>query len=377
MKDLFFLGLGFVVYTYLLYPVIICILSRLSGRNVKYNYDYQPLVSVLISVYNEGQYLEEKMDSIFNGSYPRDRIEVLVGLDGCTDDSESILRTLKGENGYSNLYVYSFAERRGKPAVLNDLLAQANREIIIFTDARQIIDKDAISILVSALADESVGSASGELVFTNEAGDIRREIGLYWRYEKSIRRCESRFHSMIGATGALYAMKRDCITRLPPQIILDDIYQPLNALKQGRRAVFCPDAFIYDRVVDRREYARKVRTLIGNFQLIVMDKWILSLKNPILLQFLSHKLFRLFVPYAFLLMLVSSAILAVDSWAWLDIFLLQTLVYLYVSSLLLWNRLVNNRFASFIYTFSVLNLAAVEALLRFLSGSYTVKWKKD
>ncbi len=377
MKQLFFLGLGFVLYTYLIYPIIICILSRLLGRGIRHNYDYQPLISVIISAYNEGQYLEEKVNSIFNGDYPKDKIEILIGLDGCTDNSEDILNNLKGKGVGENLYVYSFPERRGKPAVLNDLLARTNRGIIVFTDARQVIDKNAISILVSALGDESVGSASGELVFTNDDGEIRRHIGLYWRYEKFIRRCESRLHSMIGATGALYAMKRSYIRELPSDIILDDIYQPLNAVRRGKRAVFCQNAFIYDRVEDRREYDRKVRTLIGNFQLVAMNRWILSLESPIVFQFLSHKMFRLFVPYAFLLMLVSSAILAVNSWAWLVVFLLQVLVYSYASGLLLWNRRVNNRFASFIYTFSVLNLAAVEALIRFLSGRYTVKWKKD
>ena len=374
MAYLFWFSIGFVFYTYLAYPVLVWFFSWIFAKEIKHCNDFLPPLSIVISVYNEAEHIEEKIRSIYASNYPSDRIEVLVGLDGCSDGSFEVLKRLVDE--FPNLKIFNYPYRRGKAAVINDLITKVQHNIIVFTDARQYLDRLALRRLVSPLADPSVGSVSGELVFLDDKGEIKEDIGLYWRYEKFIRNCESRLHSMLGATGALYAMRREFVKPLPENMILDDVYQPFNAIKAGRRAIFQRGAVIYDRVSRNEwdEFERKLRTLIGNFQLIKMDSFYLSPKNPVLWQFLSHKVFRLFVPYALIVSYISSVFLN-DSIIGLFAFAGQSLFYILALVPIAGGIKPRLRIMSLPYTFVILNLAAVVALVRFVRGEYSVKWR--
>jgi cellulose synthase/poly-beta-1,6-N-acetylglucosamine synthase-like glycosyltransferase len=163
------------------------------------------------------------------------------------------------------------------------------------TDARQPLSPDAVRALVEDLGDPEVGVAGGELVLEGDA-----PVGAYWKYEAFLRRLESTYGSTIGVSGALYAIRRELMTPLPEETILDDVLVPMRARLAGKRVIFEPEAKAYDRAVESaREFKRKVRTLSGNFQLVaLLPELLVPWRNPSWLDFVSHKMLRLAVPYA-------------------------------------------------------------------------------
>ena len=162
-------------------------------------------------------------------------------------------------------------------------------------DARQIVDPDAVSELVSCFADPDVGAVSGELLLESASADA---LGIYWKIEKVVRKLESATGSVVGVTGAIYAIRRELYTEIPPGTILDDVFIPMNVARMGKRVVFQPSAIARDRLFNEKgkEFSRKVRTLTGNYQLLRLAPWLLSPSNPLLFRFISHKLLRLLVP---------------------------------------------------------------------------------
>src|SRR6185503_11633852 len=140
-------------------------------------------------------------------------------------------------------------EHRGKPSALNAGIRRSTGEIVVFADTRQMFERDAIRRLVENFADPEVGAASGELILLDETRDEANcEVGLYWKYEKRIRSMESELHSVIGATGAIYAIRRELYSDLPEQTLLDDVMTPMQIVFSGKRVVFEPAAKAYDTV---------------------------------------------------------------------------------------------------------------------------------
>jgi biofilm PGA synthesis N-glycosyltransferase PgaC len=173
-----------------------------------------------------------------------------------------------------------------------------------------MFDPKAIRELVANFADHSIGAVSGELLLMDEAGrEATTGVGLYWRYEKALRSFESDIHSVAGATGAIYAIRRELYEDLPEDTLLDDVLTPLRIVLKGSRTVFDPDAKAYDTVscCALAEYGRKVRTLAGNYQLLKhAPQAVVPWRNPIFFQFVSHKIARLLVPWALLVLFATN-----------------------------------------------------------------------
>jgi cellulose synthase/poly-beta-1,6-N-acetylglucosamine synthase-like glycosyltransferase len=221
----------------------------------------------------------------------------------------------------------------GKAEALNRAVAKATGKILVFADARQLLDRAAVRELVSNFGDLSIGAVTGELMLVDESGkETGDAVGLYWRYEKELRSMESDIHSTMGATGALYAIRRELYRPIPSHTILDDVAIPMNAVLDGKRVVFDRAALAYDYVdyvasSPTTEFRRKVRTLTGNFQLLKqMPDLIVPWRNPVFIQFVSHKVGRLLVPY-FLIMLFASN-LFLEGTAYRAILALQCAWYL-------------------------------------------------
>lgn len=292
-------------YVYLGYPLIVALLARIRPRPVRRG-PASARCTVVISAWNEGARLAEKVRA-FRGLTDYGLVdEILVGSDGSTDDTVALLRAVEEPK----LRVAVFPERRGKPSVLNDLVAMARSEVLVFTDARQALSVDALSALLENFADPGVGVVSGELTFVQEGAGSATTQGMrrYWGYEKWIRRNESAFRSVPGATGALYAMRRSLFRPLPPATLLDDVLLPMQAVRSGARCIFEGRALAFDRPSESRaqESRRKRRTLAGNLQLVHLAPWLIQPgAHPIFWEFVSHKLGRLLVPWAMLGMLLS------------------------------------------------------------------------
>jgi cellulose synthase/poly-beta-1,6-N-acetylglucosamine synthase-like glycosyltransferase len=266
--------------------------------------------SVIISCYNEAGRLKEKAEQILALEGAASIVQLLIGSDGSTDHPEQALAGVVDPR----LGLRCFPERRGKPAVLHDLIAQATGDVVIMMDVRQRVGQQALVALLANFADPEVGVVSGELRFVHhsEPGAPSSGVDAYWRYEKWIRRVEACYHSVPGATGALYAMRRELARPFSPDLVLDDVVLPMLAIAQGTRCVFERDAVVYDEPSRdlRRESIRKRRTLAGCVQVMVRwPRWFLPGGHPIWWQYGSHKVLRLYSPLFLALAFAASFVL--------------------------------------------------------------------
>jgi poly-beta-1,6-N-acetyl-D-glucosamine synthase len=308
---LFWGAIGLLCYTFAGYPLFIFLLARYSPRPLRSG-KYEPRVAIVIVGHNEYSRVAAKIETCLAQDYPPDRCRVLFVSDGSTDGTDEAVRSLSSDR----VSLLSFSQRRGKAACLNDAVASCDEEIVVFTDARQRLNPQAVRWLTEALFDRDVGAVSGELMFVADPDDTNsfaQGVDAYWRYEKLIRRSEALVHSVPGATGALYALRRELFVPIPPVTILDDVAIPMQAVLQGHRVAFEGRAQAYDRPSSsvQQERTRKVRTSAGNFQLLwLYPQLLLPWRNPIFVQFLSHKVLRLLAPWGMAAALATNVLLA-------------------------------------------------------------------
>jgi biofilm PGA synthesis N-glycosyltransferase PgaC len=366
VKVAFWCAATVVFYAYLGYGAWMWVLSRVHPWPLRRG-TYLPLVSVVMVVHDEEKTLPSKLRNLAALNYPPDRVEFVVVSDGSGDATEQILSEASKD---PRVHVLMFAERKGKASRLNDALAVACGEIVLFVDARQEIERDALRLLMEDFAEDAVGCVSGELMLGDAAlGEEGKGMGMYWRVEKKIRELESVSGSVVGATGALYAARRALLVRIPPDTILDDVFLPLHVARQGARVVFDGRARAWDSpdLGTGREFQRKVRTLTGNYQLVQIAPWLLGGDNPLRFRFISHKLLRLVVPFALATMLVASV--AVQQPLYRIAFFSQLFFYALSIFALTGAQLGPvARVANAALTLILLNTAAVVAFANFLTG---------
>jgi biofilm PGA synthesis N-glycosyltransferase PgaC len=369
MNWLFWASAGLIAYTYVGYLGWLWLRARLFPHPVRRG-PSEPSVSIVMVVRDEEKSLREKLHNLLELDYPAHLCEVVVVSDGSVDRTESILREFEKD---PRLRMVLNQLSRGKASGLNDGFQMSSRDLVVFTDARQKIESGALRMLAENFVDPEVGCVSGELMMGDpELGEAAAGMSLYWRLEKKVRELESASGSVVGATGALYAVRRELLVPLPEGTILDDVYIPMQVARQGKRVGFETRARAWDSpdLGSQREFARKVRTLSGNYQLLQLEPWLLSGRNPIRFEFISHKLLRLVAPFALVIMFATSAFLRAPVYR--VVLLLQ--VAFYGLSLLALLRLKNHfvaRACDAASTFVVLNMAAVVALANFVAGRKT------
>ena len=228
-------------YTYLGYPILLAAWTRF-GRQLVHKADITasrawPSISVVLAVRNEAARLPSRLDNLLQLNYPGAR-EIIVVSDGSTDETSETLARYRGRVRTVEV------AGGGKPLALNAGVGVATGEILVFADARQHFCNDALVELVANFADPRVGGVTGELVLDAEHGDsdstISDGVGLYWKYEKWLRRNESAVWSTLGATGAIYAIRRSLWRPLPAETLLDDVLVPMRVVLAGQRIVFEP-----------------------------------------------------------------------------------------------------------------------------------------
>jgi biofilm PGA synthesis N-glycosyltransferase PgaC len=304
----FWTCLAVVVYPYAVYPLLLAVLARLRPRPVRPGPATPRSVSFVVCACNEERAIDRRLaelaDLIAASGLEG---EVILVSDGSTDGTATVGRA----HTRDPVRVLELPARVGKAAALSQGVALARHEIVVFADVRQTWDAQALRRLVANFADPQVGGVSGDLLVRSAAGTLEG-VALYWRYEKTLRRLESRVWSVVGATGAISAVRRELFRPIPPGTLLDDVYWPLQVVLQGYRVVHDSTAVACDRLPERArdEFRRKVRTLAGNFQLAVrLPAALVPGLNPIAWQYLSHKVLRLAVPWALLALLPLSAVL--------------------------------------------------------------------
>jgi len=307
-ETIFWVSLAFISYVYFGYPLLLRLWSWTFPRRVNKG-KYEPSVSLIIAAHNERETIARKLVNCLELEYPREKLQILVSLDGPSDGTENIVWRYAAR-GIDVVYC---SDHKGKAAAINRAVEEAGGEVLVFADARQRLDVLAIRELVANFRDPAIGVVSGALILQDDRGRESSDgVGIYWRYEKWLRSQESRIHSILGATGAIYAIRRALFQPIPEGTILDDVAIPMQAVLCGWRSVYDPAARAYDRVSEsaEEEYQRKVRTLTGNYQLIAgMPRLLVPWRNPVFLQFVSHKVGRLLVPYFLISLFISNIFL--------------------------------------------------------------------
>ena len=364
---------SFICYTYAFYPAGIWLLGRF--RPTEWASPIAdadcPEVTVVIAAHNEAGRVQARIDNLRSMDYPADKLRLLFVSDGSTDDTVARLRQQPG------VQVIEHPSRRGKAHALNAAMAQVQTPVVLFCDMRQRAEPQSLRMLVSTLMQPGVGAVSGELTHVDPSTQVAANIGLYWRYEKWIRKSESRWRSVVGATGAFYALRREHFVPLAEGTLLDDFEIPMQVVRQGQRVLLDGRAQVFDELQSDMsgERKRKLRTLGGNFQSFQRHPWLFSWRsNPILLQFLSHKVFRLAVPYAMVVALVAS--LCAETPLVLALGALQVVFYLAAAMGTrspAWRR---NKLVAFATVFVELNWTAMQAGLQFATGKLDFQWEK-
>jgi cellulose synthase/poly-beta-1,6-N-acetylglucosamine synthase-like glycosyltransferase len=275
--------------------------------------------------------------------------------------------------------VHAFHVRRGKAAVLNDIVPLMRGEIVVLADARQRFEQRSVRALVSNFADPMVGAVSGELMISAGTTGTGNGVCFYWRYEKFMRRQESRTDSTIGATGAIYAIRRHLFEPIPADTILDDVLIPLRIVRRGYRVLFDPDARAADgpSATDRQEFVRKARTIAGTFQLFARERWLLNpWRNRIWFETASHKGLRLAAP------LLQVTLLACSSTLY-DVALYRVVLIaqcaFYAAALAGWakgHRRPHLRILTVPHAICLMNWATVIAFVRFVRCKQQVMWER-
>lgn len=366
------------LYAYFIYPIIIHSMAK-KEKNINkdkniLSSEQLPEITVVLGVYNGENEITARLNNIFESNYPTDKINVIVVSDGSTDGTvEVVNRYLE-----TNVTLIESKNNLGKAGALNLAYPHIKTDLVAFCDIRQTFCKNALLELVSSFTEDSIGAVTGNLIIRNDDDNVESDPGLYWKYEKWIRDNEGNVRSLVGVTGAIYMARTKLLPlALPKNTILDDMYIPLNIVKAGFHVKMANEAYAYDvsSATIKEEFHRKVRTLAGNFQLMKLLPWVNSIRNPIVLQWFSHKVARLMVPYALIGLIVSSALL--DGLVYDLAFIAQGLFYSYAAvSYIVMQLNYSLPLSGLATNFVTLNYAAFLAGWKFYFGSANSLWKK-
>ncbi|HEX3695836.1 MAG TPA: glycosyltransferase family 2 protein [Polyangia bacterium] len=368
--------IALLAYTYVGYPIVIGVLARLSPLRLPERPippdAALPTITVCLPVWNGAALLPAKLDSLLAQDYPAEKLDIIVYCDGCSDDTEAGARRIAAQpRAGGRITVQASTERLGKPTAINKVRGMAKGELLLLNDARQPLSPNSARALAAPFRHPEMGCTTGNLVLTGGAGS-----GVYWRYENWIRRQESRFRSVVGMSGSIAMVRRDDLSPLPADIVLDDVWIPMQLRLRGRRVLFVTEAEAYDSAFeDDQEFRRKVRTLAGNYQLFaMMPALLVPLRNPAWFETVSHKLMRLIAPWLLLSLAAASLVGALRASG----FCAATLALLclgqagFYGAALVGQRA--GRLAGVARTFVVLNAAAVVGLWRHLTGGQRITW---
>jgi cellulose synthase/poly-beta-1,6-N-acetylglucosamine synthase-like glycosyltransferase len=384
---IFWLSALFVAYAYLLYPIVLVLIgyfrqvrddrSYLAHKRDRRASDLAelPQIAIVIAAHNEEQHIEQRLQNLLNLDYPKDRYRIYIGSDGSDDATPEIIRAFASER----VVCLAFQERRGKAAVLNDIVVGAKEPLVVFSDANTEFAPDNLRKLVRHFADPKIGAVCGELILRVQDGSDNQD-SLYWRIERMLKFYEGRIGGLLGANGANYAIRRKLFTLLPLDTIADDFTIVMNIAADGHKIVYDAEAMAYESEAPSiaAEFTRRVRIGMGNYQAFFR---LLKFMNPLagirVFTYVSHKVLRWFVPHLLCIALLTSALLYDIVWYtvlfWMQVCGYAACYVLYVVNRY-WNVPRRLLFPTFIMT---MNLAFTIGFMRYLKGGSSGIWQRN
>jgi cellulose synthase/poly-beta-1,6-N-acetylglucosamine synthase-like glycosyltransferase len=372
---IFWLSAAALLYTYVGYPLLLIIMSRLRPRAVR-RADFAPSVTVIITAYNEERDLAAKLENTLALDYPQASLEVIVASDCSSDRTDEIVR----EFAARGVRLHRQPERLGKTAAQNAAVEQARGEIILFSDATTLYQKDVLRALMPNFADATVGCATGRVIYTDSAeSSVGHGTRSYWSYEFLLKKHESSVCSLIGVCGCLYAVRRSAYVPLYHEACSDFIIAT-KMVEQGLRAVYEPDAVCMEETNERagKELKVRVRIITQTFSDLWRNR---AMLNPLrsgfyAIELLSHKVMRYLVPLFLIAILAATITLAPRSIFYAVALIGQ--VGFYGAAFLAWllERFgLHSRLLAIPQYFVLGNLASLIAFYKFLRGERYVRWE--
>jgi len=359
-------------YIYVGYPIVIVVAKALWKRPVRVA-TQEPSVSLFITANDEAAVIDAKLRNSLALDYPADRLDIVVASDGSIDGTNEIVRRFA-----PRVRLLELTPRRGKIAAINCGIGSVASEIVIFSDANTFLESGAIRALVANFADADVGAVSGDVALIGERAALGPSEDLYYQYERWVQRAESEVGSMIGADGALYAIRRELFTPPDDNTILDDMAIPMAVVRAGRRVVFEPAARAYEQGSEtaREEFARKSRVIAGAMQFLARrDSWIPLSKPQVILSLVSHKALRWLSPAFATGAFLSSAMLADASSGYAAVVAAQGLVLMLgLAGCVPALRRVT--VVALAHYFCLVQAAAAVGFLRGVTGRQSVRWRR-
>jgi len=371
----FFISVFIILYTYILYPIILSIIGSLKKNPpsppAEFNQNYEPFISLIISAHNEEAIIEKKIKNLLKLNYPHSKTEILIGSDGSIDNTNKICSLYHKKN----IYFFTFSKRRGKAAVLNDLIQQSKGELIIFSDANTMLKPCAIKMLVKHFQNKKIGGVSGQLKL--ECKDSLKVVeAIYQQYETLLKQLESKVLSIIGAFGGIYAIRKELFTQLPHSIIIDDFFISMHIIGKGYIFTFEKGAIGYEETSNSLKtlFKRKIRIGAGNIQSLKHTyPLLMPQKGLIAFMFWSHKLLRWSIPILLIILYLIPYI--AKGYSFHLLLILENLILIFaIIGMLFWEKI---KIFTLITYFFVINCALLCGYFQYIFGMQKGIWEKN
>ncbi|NQZ22432.1 MAG: glycosyltransferase family 2 protein [Colwellia sp.] len=379
MEFIFWLCIGLIGFSYIAFPLVLILATKLFGKkNSKRNITEiteWPEVAVVIAAFNEEQDIKQRVENLLEQDYPADKITYYIGSDGSTDKTNEIL----SEFTDSRLNAQLFEVNRGKASVLNNLIELVEQPVIIFSDANTHFESDAIKRLVAHFEDDKVGAVCGELNLFNSGGNDNKD-STYWRYEQFLKDKEGQLDALLGANGAIYAIRSHLYTPIPANTVVDDFLIVMNVAKAKYRIIYDKEALAHEEIAPSiaEESKRRIRIGTGNYQAFTRLYWAL---NPLIgwrfFSYFSHKVLRWFTPHLMIIVLMSNVILIGDT-LYNTALLIQIIAYFVA----IWGQRMSDKGMAIpssvaLLTFFVsMNFALLQGFYRFAFKNVKGTWQR-
>jgi len=378
---IFWTSIFLLLYSYILYPALLRIFAcrKQSNRIVYSENGDLPDISVIMSVYNEEKVLENKINSIYNTSFPIGKMEVLIGSDGSNDRTEEILGNMKKK--LTNFFFYHSNTRKGKPNVLNDLVSKAKGDILILTDANVLLNESTITGLVRHFKNPEIGLVDSRMTNMGiKKNGISRQESAYISMEVNLKHREGLiWGTMMGPFGGCYAMRKNLFIPIPENFLVDDFFLNLNVLKNRKKSINDMKVSVSEDVsnVLLEEFRRKKRIAAGSFQNLSHYAGLLwPPYTGLSFSFISHKILRWFGPLFLILIIISNAFIFMRNEAYIySIYLVGILITITIIDLIISKFNKHIAFFRYVTHFFSMNLALSLGLIFFLKGIKTNVWE--
>jgi len=380
LQVIFWVSLFLIFYSYLLFPGILQLMARNKNMpTIHLKPEDLPFISILISAFNEERVIAAKVESVIENDYPKDRMEILLGSDASTDSTNEILKQLQVK--HPSLHIHLFEERKGKPAVINQMMEFSEGEILVITDANVMLDKNTLSEMTKFFIQENVGLVDSMMINTKSKKDgISHQEKFYISREVKIKHQESLlWGSMMGPFGGCYAVRKSLYKPVPHNFLVDDFYINMAVLEQGSDCISNIEAKVYEDGSNdlREEFRRKKRISAGNFQNLAEFRSLLYSSKPgVAFCFFSHKVLRWIIPFLVLITLGTSLYLGIELRIYLILALLQLgVIAIPIIDLFLRKIKIHNIPLRFISHFVLMNFALLAGFIQYIGGIKNNVWQ--